>query len=148
MHTATILPSVKPTLARKFDAVHKITVNRRRMIPIVCRQTPRIGFCCGGGLLSEELRGLCEHEESVDLLSASKLSEGEAGTGMTESFAGAGRRGRLIAATDASKMDVACCQCASGSSSLPPLLRESLPDPWSCEDERLATSHALPTRYL
>lgn len=135
-------------LARKFDAVHKITVERRRIIPIVCRQTPRSGFWWGGGLLSEDLRDLCDHEDSVDLLPACELSEGEAGTGKTKSFAGTGARGRLIATTSVSKMDVACCRCASGSSSLPPLLHGFLSDRWSCEDERPATSQARPSHAI
>lgn len=121
---------MKPTLARKFDAVHKITVARRRIIPIVCRQTPRSGFWCDKGLLSEDLRDLCDHEESVDLSSVCVFSEREVGTGKTKlSAAGIGARDSLIATTGFSKMIFACCCCASGFSSLPTLLHGYLFDP-------------------
>ena len=113
--------SMKPTLARKFDAVHKITVARRSMIPIVCRQTPRNRFWCGGHPLSEELRDFCDHEESIDLSFACEFSGREVGTGKTKLSAGTGARGPLIATTGFSKMNVACCCCASGFSSLAPL---------------------------
>lgn len=124
MYTATYLPSMKHTLAKKFDAVHNITVARSRMIPIVCRQTPRSGFWCGEGLLSEDLRDLCVHEESVDLLPACESSEREVGIGKTKSSAGTEARSRLIA-PGFPKMNIACCWSASRSSSLPLFLHGS-----------------------
>lgn len=56
-----------------------------------------------------DLRDLCDHEESVDLLPSCKSSEREVGIGTTISSAGTGTRGRLIATTGSSRMSLACC---------------------------------------
>lgn len=72
--------------------------------------------------MSEDLRDLCDHEESVDLLSACESSERELGRGKTNSSVGTGARGRLIAAPDFSKVNNVRSWSASGSSSLSPFL--------------------------
>ena len=99
---------MEPTLARKFDAVHKTTVASSSIIPIVCRQTRRTGLWCDGGLLPEDLRGLRDNEESVGLLPGCESTTCEVGTGETKSSDGRGARGRLIADTAFSKMGLAC----------------------------------------
>lgn len=91
------------TLARKFDAVHKTTVASSRMIPIVCRQTRRLGLWYDGGLLLGDLRELRDNEESVGLSPARESSMCEVGTGKTKSSDVRGVRGRLIAGTAFSK---------------------------------------------
>ena len=128
MYTATRLPSIKPTLARKFDAVHRKTVARRRMIPIVCRQTPPSGFWCGGGLLSWALGDLCD-QESIGLLPSCESSECEVRTGETKPSAATVARGPLIAAIGFCKIGFACRWWASGSLSLPHLFHGRLYDP-------------------
>ena len=92
------------TLARKFDAVHKTTVASSRMIPIVCRQTRRLGLWYDGGLLLEDLRELRDNEESVGLSPACESSMCEVGTGKTKSSDVRGVKGLLIAGTAFSKM--------------------------------------------
>ena len=72
-----------------------MTVANRRVIPIVCRQTPPIGRRYAGAL-SEQIRGICEHEESVDLLNTCDCSGCADGIGHVEQFAGTGARDRLI----------------------------------------------------
>ena len=131
---ATYLPRVTPTLARKLEAVHNITVARRRMIPIVCRQTLGREFCCSGGVLSGPVRDLCDHVESVDLLTACECSEREIGTGKTRLSAGTGARDGLIATLSFSKMNVESWCSTSGSLCLPDCSTDKNPDPcdpWS-----------------
>ena len=96
------------TLARKFDAVHKTTVASSRMIPIVCRQTRRLGLWYDGGLLPEDLRELRDNEESVGPSPACESSICEVGAGKSKSSDVGGARGRLIAGTAFSKIDLAC----------------------------------------
>lgn len=72
--------------------------------------------------MSEDLRDLCDHEESVDLLSACESSKRDFGRGKMNSSVGTGARGRLIATPGLSKMYNVRCWSASGSSSLSPFL--------------------------
>lgn len=99
------------------------------MIPIVCRQTPIREFCCGGGILSEPVRDLCDHEESVDLLTACECSERKVGTGKTRLSAETGARDGLIATLSFSKMNVESSCSASGSPSLPECSHRRTPTP-------------------
>ena len=77
-----------PTLAKKFEAVHNITVARRRTIPIECRQITRREFWCRECLLSETSRDLCDHDESVDLLTVCVWSDPDVDTGKPKLSAG------------------------------------------------------------
>jgi hypothetical protein len=93
-----------------------MTVAKRSVIPIVCRQTPRSPVFPSVGVCSDRS---CDLDESVDFLFTATVSACDLGAGRMKSSAGTGGTGPFIIADGFPEIDNIRKDYALGTSNCP-----------------------------